>query len=503
MKISMLAKESRPRFRLQRIALLIGVPIVALACWIAVQPADRMAVPYSSFEWQWLIYDPYDTSAMALRGMNAELGRQAGAPNMPKHIPEPCFSQSIEAPRPAKPRYFLEYPHAALLLFRAGFRVQSDWREFKDTPGLIPPGLPDCSYHNIARHIPENENQIAVWRLFVVASRSYVIVMAVAWMLLIALLEWGYGPGTELNGGAILLLLPGAAFFILNRFDVIPALLTALSFACLGRRRFVGAALFLGLATVVKVYPILFVPLILRYLWPDRRAVLQFVLAYVAANLPTLVPGFFGDDWRAIAAPYLFQLTRPAEKGLTIYGCVLPVHLAHGILGVMFRLTALAAAMVITLATPIPSLSSLLRRCAIVLIAFVTLAVFYSPQWLLWFAPLLLPLVRRDRNIGKSIIALDIVTYLTFPFWFFVFSDVAVAMAKLLYAFPDVGRDAESADFLDDVVTQAGSLLRLLRFICIGFMTWYVVCGEFPVQAWYERMRRHIRRSAPVLAREA
>src|SRR5260221_14111416 len=139
----------RTLVRLLRIVLLIAVPALALAGWYWLHPDDRMTPPYQN--WRWflpsLLYDEFDASAMALRGMNAELGRQAGAAEMPRGVVAPYYAQNIEAPRPRKDRYFLEYPHAALLLFRAGYWIQPGWR---DTP--IPPGLPDGSYHNIAQH---------------------------------------------------------------------------------------------------------------------------------------------------------------------------------------------------------------------------------------------------------------------------------------------------------------------------------------------------------------
>jgi hypothetical protein len=50
-----------------------------------------------------------------------------------------------------------------------------------------------------------------------------------------------------------------------------------------------------------------------------------------------------------------------------------------------------------------------------VLIVFSSLAVFYSPQWILWFAPFLLPLAAKHRRLIGPIVALDVVTYLTFP----------------------------------------------------------------------------------------
>src|SRR5579871_1242725 len=117
-------RESRIFHRWLRIALLVGVPILALACWIAAQPDDRMMGPGTLLDAPSLIYDPFDLSAMAQRGLNAELGRSAGAPGMPKYVLDEFFSRSIEVQRPLKPRYFLEYPHALLLLFRVGYWIQ-------------------------------------------------------------------------------------------------------------------------------------------------------------------------------------------------------------------------------------------------------------------------------------------------------------------------------------------------------------------------------------------
>ena len=55
-----------------------------------------------------------------------------------------------------------------------------------------------------------------------------------------------------------------------------------------------------------------------------------------------------------------------------------------------------------------------------VLIVFIGLSVYFSPQWVLWLAPLCLPLARGNRLFTGLLIALDLATYFTFP----VFSPV-------------------------------------------------------------------------------
>jgi len=43
------------------------------------------------------------------------------------------------------------------------------------------------------------------------------------------------------------------------------------------------------------------------------------------------------------------------------------------------------------------------------------LSVTFSPQWVLWLAPLCLPLARRNWLLTALIMALDLATYFTFP----------------------------------------------------------------------------------------
>ena len=57
---------------------LVVVPCLMLATWLWLAPSDRMVAPPNRYYLPALVYDEFDLSAMALRGLNAELGRQAG-----------------------------------------------------------------------------------------------------------------------------------------------------------------------------------------------------------------------------------------------------------------------------------------------------------------------------------------------------------------------------------------------------------------------------------------
>src|SRR5262249_22943420 len=198
-------------------------------------------------------------------------------------------------------------------------------------------------------------------------------------------------------------------------FDIVPALLMAVSLACLGRDRLVVSAVFLGAATMVKVYPGLAALLVVRYLSGDWRRMAVWATTYGLTLLSIFTATVGTTGWEATVAPYRVQLARTLEP-LTFYGHVLPTALGDDNTAAKgFRLSAVLTTLLVLASRRPADLAGLLRRSAIVLIVFVSLQVFYSPQWVLWLAPLLVPLARLHRPVLWLVIALDVVTYLTFP----------------------------------------------------------------------------------------
>jgi hypothetical protein len=237
-------------------------------------------------------------------------------------------------------------------------------------------------------------------------------------------------------------------------------------------------------AVLVKVYPILLAPLVVRYLWTKRRDAGRWAAAFLAGCCLALTPLLFGSDLEAILAPYRFQLTRPAEAGMTIYGCILPVQLASGPLGGLFRLVVLSGTTAALLWKPIPDLASLLRRGALLLLVFVSVSVFYSPQWVIWFAPLLFPLARTERRLGLSFVTFDLITYLTFPLAFWILP--LISFSLLTEVMP-----LSSAEWWNTKLAWtllAG--LRFLRFVAFAVMGWQLIRAEWPhilTSSWLAR----------------
>jgi hypothetical protein len=383
---------------------------LALALVVWLQPEDHMGARPDRAPWVGrLVYDDWDWSAIVLRGLNASMGRKAGLVVEPQPSDDE-FNAALDDPnRPLNDRYFLEYPQAATWFFRLPYLVR---------PVHAPPALCDGHYGNVLFHQPRNDAERALWRDLRRTMQTCAALTVVCLLLLMALVRLGYEPGGRLSGPAWLLVLPGVLYFTLNRFDVLPALLTALSLACLGRRRLGASAVFLAAATLVKVYPLLLAPLVVRYLWAERRAALTWTAAYCAAAAALLLLPLLTADWQAVAGPYLVQLGRE-PMGSTIYGHVVPqAFAANDALGRGFRFGTLALVMAALLSTRPPDLASVLRRGAVAIITFTVLSVFDSPQWLLWLMPLVVPLAGQSRRVLVLVAALDVVTYLLFPVTF-------------------------------------------------------------------------------------
>ncbi len=292
-----------------RSILVYGLPVLVLACIDLLTPADQLAVPRAAV-WQRfaasLCYDRGDTAAFALRGLNAQLGRSAGRADIPSYFAPEEFNQELDRGGPLSDRYFLEYPHLATCLFRLGWLATGP-----QDATAFPAAILDANYGNLGHHMPRSEEERAIMRQFVTATRVYRLVLLLCLLGLMRTLQVGYGRD-GLSAPPWWLLLPGVLFFTFSRFDVVPALLVALSLACLGREKMTLSAVFLGLATLTKVYPCLLAPLIVRYLWTRRDAhPVHWGIIYLGSLSVGLWPLLTGEDWQAVLGPIRFQIMRP------------------------------------------------------------------------------------------------------------------------------------------------------------------------------------------------
>jgi hypothetical protein len=369
---------------------------------LAVQPSDRLDE----------VFGDQDLAAMALRGLNASLGRIAGRTDVPPRIDDDAFSRALKDEAELQPRYYLEYPHANHALFCL------PWWLFGPIEHA-PPALLDSSLGNLTNHVPRDDEQRGLWRQF---RRATVVYRVVLFLLLtgVVLVLWcGYLPNGDLCSPCWPLLLPCGLYYANNRFDLLPVFFTVLGLALLGRGRPFLSGACLAAGALSKIFPGLLLPLVLRYLLGQPRGrwlaavwLTGFGLTVLAGVVPFLMREGFASVW----SPYEWQMNRPKFMW-TAYGYILPTTFG----GVSFVARGFrSGALLLTLATltwrPIPDLAALVRRGGVLVVVFVLLQNVFSPQWVLWFWPFLLPLLGRIPWLAALIVILDLATIALWPY---------------------------------------------------------------------------------------
>lgn len=371
-------------------------------------PAAKPSIPFAL---KWLVYDESDLTAFALRGANFADGRLPGRTDEPEFLTPDDFTRLLDRSDVTQSeRFYFEYPLPTLLYFHLPFA-------FKGPPRL-PASVADAHQYGVGQHGPRTDDERRTLRPLRNAIGVYVTFSLFAMWALTAVLIRGYRMGDGGPDCVWLLALPGAVYFSLNRFDIFPTLATALAFACLGRERRAWAGAWLGVAVMMKLYPVLFVPIVVRSL--GVRASLSFVASFVAVVAAGFGLSWLFTDWPSLVGPFRVQFGRGLEAGWTLYGKLLPLWL--GQTG-WARLAILGGVLALCLMRRPRDLDGVLARCGIVLVAFTVLAVFWSPQWLLWFLPVVVPLARSDRRILSLAVAIDLINYLSFPLLFLIWRE--------------------------------------------------------------------------------
>lgn len=425
------------------------VPPLFFAVLLALQPADRFVLPQDPPVPGYPLYgnatrlvtDDSDVLAFAVRAENAARGRKAGmvealpfdpatgwrTTERPERTvwreaacePPPVFDQAeFDAKRAApgefRPRYFLEYPPAALYLFRLGLVGSGRSNDLDIHPAVL-----DSHQLNVAWHTPATPDEQTLYRAFRHAVRVYWAVMLLALIGLMALVERGVGANGTASGPVWLFLLPGFLYFTPCRFDILPAALVLCAIAAADRKRSLLSGLCLGAAVALKMYPLALAPILLRYAARSWGQAAGWCVAAAAPVLLSYGAMYGSDDIEGVTVPMKFQLGRDPEPEWCFYDKFLPAEWTYQTpTNTAIRaLPVLLAVLVMCVRRP-PDVFSLLRRCAIAVVLFLTFQLFYSPQWWQWLSVLLVPLVRRHPWLLGYVIAHDLLTYFHFPVLF-------------------------------------------------------------------------------------
>ena len=336
---------------------------------------------------------------------------------------------------------------------RYGEAIMAGKLPYRDIAIEYPPGaLAAFAPPAIASDSPGEYARAFAWlmRLF-----GIVLIVAVA----VALRALGASLGRRAGGLALVALSPLLLGRLpLQRFDLLPAALSALAVALLltRRDRLAFAALALGAGT--KLYPAVLLPIFVAWVWQHsgrRRAVaclVVFAAVLAAMILPfaVLAPDGLGDAFTQ-------QADRPLHRESTGAAALLALHHVAGLdlhtvrshgstnfsgdlpdllasLGVIAQLAVLAAIWLIAARSRLSG-EQLVRWCAAAVVAFVVLGKVLSPQFLIWLLALV-PLVAGRRGIiAAALLATALVaTQAYFPRRYLAFADLAAAPSWLVVA---------------------------------------------------------------------
>lgn len=386
---------------------------------------------------------PYEPWAADDQKEFDELLKQPRADDYPLGLEAVCGSFVPDPRFKLLDRYFLEYPPLALYLFRLGLI---------GAPGEgadVHPALFDTHQFQVGAHAPATPDEVALYARFRHALQVYAVLMIAAQLGLMLLLDFGF-PRGPYPIPTWLLILPGFLYFTPCRFDILPAFLVVASVVAANRRTLGMVALsglLLGLAVGLKMYPLVLAPILLRF---AARSWWGALVWCACAAIP--VVGSYGlmymtDGIEGATVPLKFQLAREPEPDWCFYQGKIPeppdtpggeppvtpdgepvmrrtnrflpweLSLLTPAASAFRALPVLLISLLMSIRRP-PDVFSLLRRSTVAVIAFLTLSVFFSPQWWQWLAVMLVPLCARHRWLIGFVVALDLWTYLHFPLMF-------------------------------------------------------------------------------------
>ncbi len=288
------------------------------------------------------------------------------------------------------------------------------------------------------------------------------LVITVVAFLALQRLAPGAGPWGVLLAQPLLLVMAGKAI-VLTRFDLAPAALTLLAMVLWSARRERLGWLVLGVATALKLYPILIAPLLVLFGWkrrPVRALALDLALFAAATLIPTLL--VTRGDLSFVTGFVAYHKDRGLEieslysSLLMVGGLLTGSPLAHvyqfgseeliaplvpWALELAFPLTALSLLAVYLLAWQVARrpeqddpFNTLITFSVAALLCFMVFGKVLSPQYLLWLYPFAGVVVKRRELMWVWLGSAFLLTLWVFPYHWFdltAFSPLTVAILFL------------------------------------------------------------------------
>jgi len=228
----------------------------------------------------------------------------------------------------------------------------------------------------------------------------------------------------------LLFLLPAVLYFSFNRFDIFVVLLVQLSLYLLISKKYLWAFGIIACAVLVKWYPLLLVPLYWYYMHntveqeQKKQVSKKAILVFVAPLVLIFGVSFLIDGVHSLQ-PYVFHGSRPAGVGSLYHTLVQQLFLGTGestanTIGFNILLLLQVSIPLVSLFLPkyfkqrLQKPEQLVYWSVVAIVCFFLFSRFFSPQWIVWFVPLFLLVVRGWKEV-LLIIVFDILVFVSFP----------------------------------------------------------------------------------------
>lgn len=224
---------------------------------------------------------------------------------------------------------------------------------------------------------------------------------------------------------ALLLLGPSALYFGLMRFDILCAWVVCLSLMAFARERYLLAYVLLGVGTLVKWYPAVLVPVYLAFHFSRdwtrfRTHTIRYAFAYGVTVLAIVGFTIAYVTWDGFLVPYRFHGARGGQYFNPYWLVTTSYHRTLGLNAATMpwvngAFLALQLSIVpLMLFVRVRSLTDVLRHSVLAIYLFITFARIDSPQWILWYLPIILMFARNTSTL-VLVFLLTVANYIVFP----------------------------------------------------------------------------------------
>jgi len=240
-----------------------------------------------------------------------------------------------------------------------------------------------------------------------------------------------------------LLFLPPTLYYVLNRFDILPALLCLIAFQKAQKKQWVFASVMLAIATFTKWYPVLLFPGFFVYASiVENKLNWKMVIGFFLTSLVILLPTFLQGGLAAIIAPFQLQIGRSMQYvalPLLISSCLVNWSITPQFLQTLFRFLQVSSPF-FSVFLQIDTQDKLIEYVILSVSLFMLFSSNNSPQWFLWLMPFLILTIKNWGDI-LFVIVYNIITYLFFPIVFNLYGNsssplkILAVLSYLMLAF--------------------------------------------------------------------